>query len=66
MPKHQVKKGRKAIGKKIKKLKAEGKAQKQAVGQALGMAREGDLGKAAQVSTPSKPKSSHRPRTVRV
>ena len=48
MPKHTAKKGRKAIGKKIRKLKKEGKTQKQAVGQALGQARQGDLGRGAK------------------
>lgn len=43
-----AKHGHKRIGRKIKHLKKEGKTQKQAVGQALGMARQGSLGSAAK------------------
>ena len=39
-----------AIGAKIRKLKGEGKSQKQAVGQALGMARQGSLGRGAKLA----------------
>jgi len=49
--------GHKAIGAKIRKLKREGKTQKQAVGQALGMAHEGRLGKAAKRSAGRRPRA---------
>lgn len=64
-----AKHGEVAIGKKIKKLKKEGKTQDQAVGQALGMARAGDLGTAAKAEAPpekGKKKADSGPRTVRV
>ena len=52
MPK-KPSKGRAAISKKISHLaKKEGKTQEQAVGQALGMARSGSLGKAAKRAAP--------------
>ncbi|KKK66582.1 hypothetical protein LCGC14_2962660 [marine sediment metagenome] len=41
-------KGGKRISRKIRHLKKEGKTQRQAVGQALGMARSGNLGPAAK------------------
>lgn len=47
-------KGHAAIGRKVKKLKGEGKSQKQAVGQALGMARGGHLGRAAKKAVPQR------------
>ena len=54
------------IGAKIKHLKEkEGKTQKQAVGQALGMAGHGDLGSAAQRAARKKPKKGG-PNRVRV
>ena len=49
-----AKHGRAAIGRKIKKIKREGKTQKQAVGQALSQARQGDLGSAAKREAPPK------------
>lgn len=56
-------KGRAAIGRKIKHLEEEeGKTHEQAVGQALGMARHGDLGPAAKRAAPperGKRKKSH-------
>ena len=64
-----AKHGKVAIGKKIKKLKKEGKTQEQAVGQTLGMARAGDLGTAAKAEAPpekKKKKSTGSSRTVRV
>ena len=64
-----AKHGRVAIGKKIKKLKGEGKTQKQAVGQTLGKARAGDLGPAAKAEAPAekkKKKVGGATRTVRV
>ena len=39
-----------AIGNKIRKLKSEGKTHNQAIGQAMGMARQGVLGSAAKAS----------------
>lgn len=56
MPKHTAKKGRRAIGRKIKKLKREGKSQKQAVGQALGTARAGGLGSGAKKVVKRRPR----------
>jgi len=48
--------GQKTIGRKISHLKSkEGKTQEQAVGQALGMARGGDLGSAAKRAAGRKP-----------
>lgn len=48
--------GRTAISRKIRKLKGEGKSQEAAVGQALGQARQGDLGSSARRAAGSKPK----------
>ena len=45
---HTAKAGRKAVSRKISKLRDEGKSQKAAVGQALGQARQGDLGEGAK------------------
>ena len=60
------KKGHSAIGHKIKHLKEEGKTQEQAVGQALGMAREGDLGEAAKrEAPPEKPKKRRKKHSSR-
>jgi len=40
--------GQKVIGRKIAKVRREGKSKKQAAGKAFGMARSGSLGPAAQ------------------
>lgn len=64
-----AKHGQATIGSKIKKLKKEGKTQDQAVGQALGMARAGDLGTAAKAEAPpekKKKKGGSESRIVRV
>ena len=53
-------KGHKPIGAKIRKLKHEGKSQKQAVGQALGMAHQGSLGPSAKRSAGKRPKAKKR------
>lgn len=45
-----------AIGNKIRKLKEEGKTHNQAIGQAMGMARQGSLGSAAKASVGEKPR----------
>jgi hypothetical protein len=54
---HAANEGRSKISRKISHLvKEENKTQKQAVGQALGMARQGDLGPAAKRSAGRKKK----------
>ena len=55
MPKHPG--GKHAIGRKIAKVRREGKTKKQAAGKAFGMARSGKLGEAAQ-----KHAQAHKPR----
>ena len=47
-----AKHGKAAIGRKIKRIKREGKPQRQAVAQALSQARRGDLGPAAKREAP--------------
>lgn len=54
--------GRKKIGRKIAKLRREGKTAEQAAGQAFGMARSGDLGSAAKRAAGRPPMSEQKGR----